>query len=740
MTEKREAPWKCRVGSGAVADDPSAPSLELDILVGLAGAWVVILPELLLLAAAPGAAGVTLALASVVGVTVGGWLNMARRARARLPRYPWVAEAVAACGTLLATIPVGERLFDGAFAATLPGAAWAPLWFPLVGVVTLMAVLRVVMPRLGSARWRRGVTIVLVVAVVATDLVGRNTYRSEYHDIHALLVLMEIVGATVALHLLLDTRLRVAMRRLRSRWAIGAVGRLAELGTIVAVFLSVFGGLQPREDRAVLAANGMHGRMLVRVARLALDFDEDGYSTELGGGDCNDDNEAVHPGAREVPGNGVDENCDGVVATGEVAKRLEEAKAVRTQSRDEWRRSAPVEALLARTRPMNLLLVSVDALRADALADTPDNRAAFPNLFALLDESRTFSRAFAPAAGTDLSVSGLLTGRIDPFVPDAVPLATVLEPQRSAYAVIPSEVIRYVGEAIITRSLVRWDRLVNDKFERDVGSYTTSRRTTTLGLAHLERHQQEQPGKPWLLWLHYFDVHEHDEVDAGDRNLERLRTTTGALAPPERYRLLVRLVDEQIGEVRRVLTEQGQWDRTVVLLASDHGEGLGEHPRLPDNHGRFLYNALVHVPLALRIPGVAPAVVDVPVSLLDVYPTVIELFGAQPVANDGDSLLPLLVDGSPASLVDEARPLPLNESDQFGVVSWPWKLLVRREDNLAELYDLSTDFGETKDLAQQQPERVTELLELYAALPAVEIDRTTKGRRARERAALGEGQ
>ena len=82
---------------------------------------------------------------------------------------------------------------------------------------------------------------------------------------------------------------------------------------------------------------------------------------------------------------------------------------------------------------------------------------------------------------------------------------------------------------------------------------------------------------------------------------------------------------------------------------------------------------------------------------------------ANSVAVAGNRALPLLVDGAPPSLVDPARPLPLNESDQFGVVAWPWKLLVRREDNLAELYDLESDWGETTDRAPHEPSRVAEL-------------------------------
>jgi arylsulfatase A-like enzyme len=206
-----------------------------------------------------------------------------------------------------------------------------------------------------------------------------------------------------------------------------------------------------------------------------------------------------------------------------------------------------------------------------------------------------------------------------------------------------------------------------------------------------------------------------------------------------KYRLLVKLVDRELAVVISALRDRGLWDRTLVVLLSDHGEGLGEHPRLPDNHGRFVYNALVHVPLAFRIPGVPGARLDQPVSLLDVHPTLIQLTGAALPAVAGESLLPLIVDDVPPELRDRVRPLPLNETDQYGVVLWPYKLLVRRAENLPELYDLAQDFGELHDLAAKDPQRVAALRSAYAALPGVEIDRTRRGRRERDKAAAVDG-
>src|SRR5690606_35068654 len=123
-----------------------------------------------------------------------------------------------------------------------------------------------------------------------------------------------------------------------------------------------------------------------------------------------------------------------------------------------------------------------------------------------------------------------------------------------------------------------------------------------------------------------------------------------------------------------------------------------------------------------------------PVSVLDITPTLLDLTGAEPPpALDGRSLLPLLIPGAPDALRLRARPLVLNESEQYGVIAWPYKLLVRPGENLTELYDLSVDFGERKNLAESAPRRVGELTQYYHAAPQVDLDRSTRGRRLRER-------
>jgi hypothetical protein len=701
-----------------------------DVAIGLSGAALLLPIELWALRAAPaGALLVCLVSFAMVGLVIGMLVGAVEIVARRLG--PWSRALVRSSASMVATVPLGRTLFQGAFASTLPGAVWAPIWFPIVAAMLLALALRVGDTLAARAAARRRLGLLLAALVAILELLNRTVQRSEYPDLHTFLVLVACVGAGLAARLLLGPRPRTSTKSARrATWIVPMV-------IVVAFVAMLLRGLDDAESRWAVANEGMHTRMLVRLIRGIFDFDGDGYSPFLGGGDCDDTDPSIHPGAREIPGNAIDENCDGFDGSAEAADDLREAGRERERALEAWRQGEELRMLIERTREMNIVLIAVDALRADVLRDTPERRSAYPSLFRLLDDARWFVHAFAPASGTDLSMSGLFTGRVDPWSTPQITLAEALRASgRTTHGVIPSEVLRYVGKSLMTRGLDGHDRLVNDRYERDVGSYTTSHKTTDLGTKFLDGLGADPPA-PFFLWLHYFDVHEHHEVKAHDRRLRSRGIDLGALDRRGRYEAMVSLVDEEVGRVIDLLETRGLWDRTIVVLVSDHGESLGEDPRLPDNHGRFVYNALVHVPVAIRIPGVQPRKVEHAVSLLDLYPTLLELAGATPEPSDGTTMVPFLVEETPA-IARGSRPIGLHETDQVGVIAWPEKLMVRRGENLVELYDLEHDLDERNDLSKARPERVRALRDLLAALPGVEIDRTRKGRRAREGAVGGE--
>ncbi|HEY0705200.1 MAG TPA: sulfatase-like hydrolase/transferase, partial [Polyangia bacterium] len=225
-------------------------------------------------------------------------------------------------------------------------------------------------------------------------------------------------------------------------------------------------------------------------------------------------------------------------------------------------------------------------------------------------------------------------------------------------------------------------------------------------------------------------VHEHGEFPATEPAIVASNRGVPPRNRVEKYRALISIVDGAIGRLREGLAARGLADNTLIVFFADHGESMHEDRRLPENHGRFLYNALVNVPLGIIVPGVEPGELQAPVSLLDVPATLLDLVGASGAAGDidGESLLPHLL-GAPPAVLQPPRIIPLNETDQYGIIAWPHKLLVRPDANLIELFDLSRDFREQLDEAEEQPAMVQRLQQWYRGLPSMHLDRTIAARR-----------
>jgi arylsulfatase A-like enzyme len=403
--------------------------------------------------------------------------------------------------------------------------------------------------------------------------------------------------------------------------------------------------------------------------------------------------------------------------------------------------------------PRVIVLISIDTLRADALGSYGNSHGATPYLDSLAADGVRFAQAFAQSPWTIPSHASLLTSLYPPVA--AATAHRALPPS----AITLPEVLRDAGYE--TGAIVNVDYL-GRKFGFDQGFDEFHERLIHRGaagavdaaLAFLQR----SPARRVFLFLHVFDVHgpyadgpragAAGEPDATIRYLQRIRYHD--YLQLDRFEHLadvraaydagVRRVDVELGRLFADLRRRGLYDEALIVVTADHGEAFFEH-RIWVGHGLFLYDNELRIPMILKLParyGAAGTVVDTPASLVDVMPTIMEVAGlASAPSVQGHSLL-AFVNTRPAD-----RRL-LGHSTNTGytefVRSQRWKFIgpVREEistvmalhlkpdDSVTEelaariaagpqLYDLTTDPGETVNVAAEHPDVVEAMEQLLAA-------------------------
>ncbi len=397
-------------------------------------------------------------------------------------------------------------------------------------------------------------------------------------------------------------------------------------------------------------------------------------------------------------------------------------------------------------KPRNVVLVIADTLRADRLSSQGGPAGLTPHLDALAAAGARFARANAHAPWTLPSIASLLTslhplehgagGRVPRFTALAEGVETLPDLlRRRGYASHAVVNVTFLDpEAFgVTRGFDQVDQ-VSFENNQDLRAATA---TTDAALAWLERAPRE---RPFLLLVHYFDPHavyappshyrkvwaeEQDKQSAwtfGTREeMVALRAGRLPLEPSviERAARLydgeVAYLDAEVGRLLAGLDARGLGADTVVAFTADHGEEFLEHGDF--EHGHSLYEELLHVPLIVRAPGLAPAVVQDRVRLVDVAPTLCELLDIPPGAGFvGRSLLPLVRGeerGSRGVLAHGnfwRAPLTSFTEDD-------WKLIVE-EGGAARLFHLAVDPGERRDLAAAEPARVAALRSRLAEVRA----------------------
>jgi arylsulfatase A-like enzyme len=375
----------------------------------------------------------------------------------------------------------------------------------------------------------------------------------------------------------------------------------------------------------------------------------------------------------------------------------------------------------------NLLLVTIDCLRADHVGAYGYPKPTTPTIDRIAAQGARFANAFANAPMTLPSVPQLFTSTIFP----TKDMETFLEPV--ATAGIPSAAV--VNNAWIPLWLSQGKHAEPPgTFDTMVSGDLDAKAITDRAIAWLERHRDER----FVLYLHYLDTHtpyappkeyvarfadpsyrgkigdtfthpsdeEARRMDAADRKkVEAI------------YDAAIRYIDDQLARVLETLTRQGELERTVVLVTADHGEELWDHGRF--FHGQTLYDELLHVPLVVRAPGAVAGgtVVERPVRMIDMAPALLEWAGLErPTTFEGRVLSEVLA--APAAPGDDlvATATQAQFPTRYALRTDDLKLIETLDTGARELFAIRTDPGETKNLAAERPEDLAKLeARLWAA-------------------------
>lgn len=343
-----------------------------------------------------------------------------------------------------------------------------------------------------------------------------------------------------------------------------------------------------------------------------------------------------------------------------------------------------------------VILLTIDSLRADVLASKKHDKS-LPNLAALRDASLDFTQARAPGSQTAYTIAEFFSGKYFSQLywtendthrdrwPDDDP--TPRFPQVLTDAGVPT--VNYATTKWLDNAtgIVRGfseDNYVPPKKTR----YTVSAQTFPL---LIERLAAAGEG-PLFAYTHLLDAH----------------YTVSPLQPKspakKKYLANLKLVDDSIGELRAAIERLGLQDRVFILISSDHGEAFGEHNT---HHHRYtVYEELLRVPLLIYGPGVKPRKIDAPVSVMDIGPTVLDIFG-QPTPGHfmGESLAGFMRGGNPKL----TRPIAA-EGRLKKVLVFPdeLKAIVDDRHGTSEVYNLKSDPGELINLLDADDPKAAE--------------------------------
>jgi len=301
---------------------------------------------------------------------------------------------------------------------------------------------------------------------------------------------------------------------------------------------------------------------------------------------------------------------------------------------------------------LNIILITVDALRSDSMSCYGYKYETCPNIDKLSKKSLLFKNVYCTIPKTSASFASIMTG-LHPYIHKTKPTQGPLASKNITIA----EALRmkgYYNYAVVDNANLskafQFNQGFNEYIEvwEDIDKKEESTRyITEKGIKFLEKKRNT----PFFLWLHYMETHtpymppeKYIEHRYNGRDITKMKNKIVAGTIHERtllknhpfegyftslYEGAIKYVDEEIGKIIDLFYRKNWHKNTVLIISSDHGEDLGEY-NFFFNHGMLTFNPSIKVPLIVYIPDFKPRVITRPISLMDIYPTILHIVGLKP--------------------------------------------------------------------------------------------------------------
>jgi arylsulfatase A-like enzyme len=527
-------------------------------------------------------------------------------------------------------------------------------------------------------RWIR-LLVIMIAVVTAYYIDSRDQVQLYEFTLHRSMFLLAQGAAMAFFASLYSSSPRIRNAVNSNTWRAIAVHSSVTLLVAASVAFTFIHFGRNQNLKVQLFTRTTQAKQHFKLAQWVLDFDRDGYSESLAGGDADDRRADVSPAQKEILEDGIDNNQIGGDLT--------------TAHIEDWfrERSAVIARPITPSRELNIIYVFIDAARADHFGIYNYNRGTTPNIDRLASKSVVFDNAFSPAANTFESAARFMKSSYW----DA-PVETWTEAlTRSGYDTI----------LFPERRLPMLDRYVKGARVAPGSEGKFLKETIDVAVDMLSK---PPTGRPFCAFIYAVEPHmpyaPHKQFDFGSSLADLY---DGELA----------FTDHHLGRLFDWLEKSNRMDDTMIVVMADHGESLGE--RGVYRHSSQLYNEQTRVPMIIYAPNVAARRVSDYVTTIDLGSTILDLAGVpRPEKYTGVSLAPLMRGESfihPPIFAEQTlreKEFPNLRPDQYPqaelkkymiVTTEGYKLIYNREYQTFELFNLKSDPGELNNLYDYLP-------------------------------------